>query len=98
MPANSKHLSSNGQRLLKVTAGFLGGYLVTVTSHLALSFWFDPINVIITSTFTGFILWVILMIVAFIVKNGWKIWGIYLLLTLLFSFLIYLGNIYHPNQ
>jgi hypothetical protein len=46
--------------------------------------------------FSGFILWVVLMIVAFLAKNGWKIWGIYLLLTLIFCGIIYLGQIYNP--
>ncbi len=96
MPANPKYLSSNSQRFAKITAGFLGGYLVTVTCHIALSFWINHINVIITTTFTGFILWSILMVVAFLAKNGWKIWGIYLLISLLFSFIIYLGKTYHP--
>lgn len=96
MPANPKYLSSNWQRFAKITAGFLGGYLVTVTFHMAIGFWIDRINVIITSTFTGFILWAILMVVAFLAKNGWKIWGIYLLLCLLFSFIMYLGNMYRP--
>jgi hypothetical protein len=46
--------------------------------------------------FSGFILWVALMIVAFLAKSGWKIWGIYLLITLLCSLLIYLGQTYNP--
>lgn len=96
MPANPKYLSSNWQRFAKITAGFLGGYLVTVTFHLALSFWINHINVIITATYTSFILWAALMVVAFLAKNGWKIWGLYLLLSLLFCLIIYLGKTYHP--
>jgi len=36
------------------------------------------------------------MVIAFLAKNGWKIWGIYLLLTLLFCGIIYLGQTYNP--
>ncbi|KGL62983.1 hypothetical protein PHEL85_0011 [Polaribacter sp. Hel1_85] len=36
------------------------------------------------------------MIIAFLAKNGWKIWGIYLLITVLFSIVVYLGKIYNP--
>ena len=96
MPANPKYLSSNWQRFAKITAGFLGGYFVTISFHLAISFIFNHVNVMITSTYSGFILWAVLMILAFLAKNGWKIWIIYLLLTLLFSIIIYVGKIYNP--
>lgn len=96
MPANPKHLSSPWQRVAKISAGFIGGYLVTITFHMALSFWLNHVNVIITATFTGFILWASLMVIAFLSKNGWKIWGIYLLLSLLFSVIIYIGKMCNP--
>jgi hypothetical protein len=96
MPANPKHLTqSKTQRFLKITAAILGGYLVSVSFHLALATWFDRATIIITMTFTGFILWVALMVVAFLAKNGWKIWAVYLLLTLSFSLIIYLGQSYN---
>tara|TARA_R110002049_G_scaffold116110_1_gene268477 strand:+ start:41748 stop:42047 length:300 start_codon:yes stop_codon:yes gene_type:complete len=96
MPANPKYLSSNWQRFAKISAGFLGGYLVTISLHIALSYWLNHVHVIITETFTGFILWASLMVVAFLAKNGWKIWVIYLLLSALFSIAIYFSKIYHP--
>lgn len=96
MPANPKYLSSNWQRFAKITAGFIGGYLVSVSFHMALAFWINHVNIIITGAFTAFIVWAGLMVLAFLAKNGWKIWGIYLLLTLLFSATIYLSKIYHP--
>ena len=37
-----------------------------------------------TMAFSGFIVWVALMVVAFLARNGWKIWLIYLGITLLF--------------
>ncbi|MEP6928887.1 MAG: hypothetical protein ABI850_02705, partial [Flavobacterium sp.] len=58
--------------------------------------WFNRVNIIMTMAFTGFILWVALMVIAFLAKSGLKIWGIYLLLTLLFCGIIYLGQIYNP--
>lgn len=97
MPANPKYLTqSKWQRFAKISAAILGGYLVSVSFHLALASWFNHVNIIITMAFTGFILWVALMIMAFLAKNGWKIWGIYLLLTLLFYSLIHLGQLYNP--
>lgn len=97
MPANPKYLTQSiWQRIAKITAAILGGYLVSISFHLALASWINHVNVIITMAFSGFILWVVLMIVAFLAKNGWKIWGIYLLLTLIFCGIIYLGQTYNP--
>ncbi|MBU2996464.1 hypothetical protein KO500_08455 [Cellulophaga baltica] len=96
MPANTKYLSSNWQRFGKITAGFIGGFIVTITLHIALAFFFNHKNIIITSSFTGFILWVVLMIIAFLAKNGWKIWAIYLAFSFLLSIAIYLGKMYNP--
>ncbi|MCA5006265.1 hypothetical protein [Sphingobacterium bovistauri] len=84
MPANKKYLSSPGQRFLKITAGTIGGYLVMINFHLLLSCMIEKKYVIITSFITGYILWAILLLVAFLAKNGWKIWGVYLLLAVLF--------------
>lgn len=92
MPANSKYLTQSiWQRFAKITAAIVGGYFVSVSFHMALASWLDRANVLITMSFTGFILWVALMIVAFLAKNGWRIWLFYLLLTLLFSGFIYLS-------
>lgn len=93
MPANKKHLTPTFlHRFSRITAGFVGGYLVTVSFFLALSFYLDKISVLFTLVFGGFLIWVSLMILAFIAKSGWKIWGIYLLLTLFFSVIVYLNQ------
>jgi len=84
MPANKKYLSSPFQRFLKITAGFIGGYFVMISFHLLLTYLFEKKNVIITAGITGYILWAILLLLAFLAKNGWKIWGFYLLLAILF--------------
>jgi hypothetical protein len=96
MPANPKYLTqSKGQRFLKITAAILGGYLVSVSFHLALAAWTNKTAIVMTMSFSGFILWTALMVVTFLAKSGWKIWGIYLLLTLFFCLLIYLNQTYN---
>jgi len=85
MPANKKYLSTPFQRVLKISAGFIGGYLVMLTFHLMLTHIFEKQNVIITAYLTGYLLWAILLVLAFLAKNGWTIWGTYLILMLLFS-------------
>lgn len=90
MPANKKHLTASPwQRLLKITAAFIGGYMVTMSLHLLLMTFLDKSTIFMTMKFSVYILWCVLMIVAFLSTNGWKIWGIYLGLSLLF-FLPYL--------
>lgn len=97
MPANKKYLTTSPwERIAKITAGFIGGYLVSVSFHLALAVWLDHVNVIITMTYNGFILWAVLMILAFLAKNPWKLWGLYLLLTAVFYLALHFGKIYHP--
>ena len=97
MPANPKYLTqSKWQRFAKITAAILGGYFVSVSFHLALAAWFNRADILITMAFSGFILWVVLMVTTFLAKNGWKIWGLYILLTLFFALFIYLGQTYNP--
>lgn len=93
MPADKKHLSSTGQRILKISAGILGGYLVTVLLHNAIaSFLKNKDGLIVTSAYTSFLLWSILMVIAFLTKNGWKVWGVYLLLIFIFAGLIFINK------
>lgn len=93
MPANTKYLTkSPWQRFAKISAGILGGYLLTTCLHLTLAVWFDPATVLITSTFTAFILWAGLMILAFLARNGWKVWLWYLLACLALCGIYLLGS------
>lgn len=84
MPANTKYLSSPFQKFLKLTAGLIGGYLVTTSLHLFLGLWLAPQSFLVTMAFSSFIIWASLFVVAFLAKNGWKIWGVYLLISLVF--------------
>lgn len=91
MPANKKHLTqSTLHKTLKVTAAILGGYLLTLAVHLCLSLIIPKDELIMTMAFSGFILWPGLMILAFLAKNGWKVWGFYLLLSFIFLIPVYL--------
>lgn len=91
MPANKKYLTTSpGQRVLKITAAFIGGYLVTVAFHQLIMLMISKKQVYVTMQFSGYILWSVLMVLAFLARNGWKIWGWYLLSSaLLFSPFVY---------
>lgn len=85
MPANKKYLSAPGQRVLKITAAFVGGYLVTLSFHQLLMRLFDAKIIAVTAFFSTYLLWCALVILSFLSKNGWKTWLWYILLTLLFA-------------
>ena len=91
MPANKKHLNpAFHQRFAKITAGFIGGYLLTNCVFLLFALFIENGPVLMTLKFVGFVVWAGLMIVPFLFKNGWKAWGIYLALILVFSAILYL--------
>lgn len=86
MPANKKYLTKSPfQKFLKITAGFIGGYCVMITFHHLLGYIFEPKNVVITAAFTGYLLWAVLLLAAFLAKSAWKVWLFYIFLTAIFS-------------
>ena len=92
MPANKKYLTqSPWLRLSKILAGVVGGYAVMFSFHLLLTKVFPKEQVIATSFFTGYIMWALLLLMAFLIQNVWKVWGIYIGLTLIFSLPFLLG-------
>ncbi len=97
MPANPKYLTTSPwQRFAKISAAIAGGYLFTISLHLALAAWFDPVTVLITSTYSTFIIWAFLMVLAFLSGNGWRVWGFFLLASTVCGFIIYFGNPGNP--
>ncbi|MEL4307753.1 hypothetical protein [Joostella sp. CR20] len=92
MPANKKHLSSPLQRFLKITAGFIGGFVITEALHMVLAIYFDTASMIFTVRYMGFIVWAALMIVAFLAKSGWKIWGIYFAISVVLGLIVFFNN------
>lgn len=86
MPANKKYLSKSGWlRLSKILAGTLGGYAVMLSFHVFLTSFLPKEEVIITSFLTGYLLWAILLLLAFIARKVWWVWLAYTILTILFA-------------
>lgn len=98
MPANPKHLTkSPWQQFAKISAGILGGYIITALFHMSMSLWLpNPKEVLITSIFTFFIVWGIMLIIPFLFKNGWKSWLLYLGITTILYGIYFLGNQNNP--
>jgi hypothetical protein len=90
MPAKQEYLTTPGQRALKISAGLLGGYFLSVAIHLVLSVVLPyRMEVILTGAFSVFLLWVALMVVAFLMRNGWVAWGVYLLSILICASIVF---------
>jgi hypothetical protein len=86
MPANPKYLTkSPWLRLVKILVGFGSGYAVMLSLHLLLMRVFPPQNVVATAFITGYVLWALLLLWAFVARNVWRVGATYLGLTLLFS-------------
>ena len=98
MPANTKHLTTSPwQKGAKISAGIIGGYIITSLLHLSLALWLpNGKEILITSIYTVFIVWGTLMIVPFLFKNGWKVWGLYLLISILFYIIYFYGKQQNP--
>lgn len=98
MPAHTKYLSKPGQRALKITAAIFGGYLVSASFHLMLACIPSAGGyVILISGISFFLVWAGLMVCSFLFRSGWKAWGAYLALTLLFGGVVWLVKFLPQN-
>lgn len=98
MPANPKYLTkSPWQKFAKLSAGILGGYIITALIHMCLPLWLPfAKEMLITSIFTFFIVWCALLIVPYLFKNGWKAWLLYLAISIVLYTIYYFGNQQNP--
>ena len=93
MPANKKYLTkSPWTRSSKLLAAILGGFLVSIGIHFSLALWIDMRTVMVTSVFSIFILWTILMLLVYWMKSPGKAWVIILLTLIICGAAIYFGK------
>lgn len=98
MPANKKYLTkSPWQKFAKLSSGILGGYIIAALFHMCCALWLpNSKEVLVTSIFTLYLVWVTLMLVPYLFENGWKVWGIYLLIIIALYIIYYFGNKNNP--
>lgn len=93
MPANKKYLAkSPWTKSSKLLAAILGGFLVSIGIHFVLALWLDMRTVMVTSVFSIFILWAILMLLVYWMKSPGKAWAIILLTLIICGAAIYFGK------
>lgn len=91
MPANPKYLTtSKSQRFAKLSAALLGSFLVTAAIHLVFAAYISPKVTLKTAQYSLFIIWVGLMFVPYLMRDGWKCWLLFIGLILFFAALIWL--------
>ncbi|MCH2193628.1 hypothetical protein [Kordia sp.] len=98
MPANPKYLNkSPWHQFAKITAGVIGGYIITALIHLCLPLFLPyPKEVLITSIFTVFMVWCLFLIIPFLFTNGWKAWTLYLIIIVILHIIYHYGNQHNP--
>ncbi len=98
MPANPKHLNkSPWHQFAKISAGIIGGYLISSFFHMSLALWLpNHKQVLISFIFTFYMVWCALLMIPFLFKNGWKAWALYILAIIVLYATYYLGNQSNP--
>ena len=95
MPANQKYLTTSiGQCVAKLTSGIIGGYILASLVHIIIAqLVAEPKIVIATSMYSIFLVWMVLLLLPFLFKNGWKALLWYVLSIVMCSVLVYLLKI-----
>ena len=97
MPANKKYLSTPWQQFAKLTAGLIGGYIISALLCMCLALWLpNPKKVLITSIYLLFIFWTCFLIIPYLFKNGWVSWLVYLIIITVLYIGYYLGIQQNP--
>ncbi|WP_196887214.1 hypothetical protein [Aureivirga sp. CE67] len=91
MPAQTKYLSDKTNRFLKISAGVVGGYFLSICFHLIIGLIITNKSILVmTSAYSAFLLWVAFLVFAFLIRKGKHVWLIYSISILILSFIIYL--------
>jgi hypothetical protein len=93
MPANKKYLiKSSWAKGSKVIAAILGSFVASMSLHLALTYWLPRPTVLITSTFSVFVIWILLMLWVYAAETAIKSWLILGSILVLSAILVILGK------
>ncbi|TRX60735.1 hypothetical protein FNH22_06735 [Fulvivirga sp. M361] len=90
MPAKSKYLSDTWTRVSKVTAAILGSYIATMLMHIATATLVtNNAPVILTTSYSAFLIWIAFMVLAFFIKKAWHVWCLFGSVIIVCSLIIF---------
>ena len=91
MPAKAEYLSNGWVRFSKVLAAILGAYVATMFLHIAIAKNVaNDAPIILTSTYTTFLVWCGLMIMVYMIRKAWVSWAILFSIILISGLLIFM--------
>jgi len=91
MPAKKKYLSGGWRRFSKILAVIFGAYAATATLHIAIAKSVpDDTPVLLTSTYTSFLVWIGFMVMIYMIRRAWVSWGILFGVISICSLLIFM--------
>ncbi|MFV0249351.1 MAG: hypothetical protein ACK5H1_10405 [Tenacibaculum sp.] len=98
MPANSKYLTKSAwQKFAKISAGLVGGYIISVLFHMVLILLIPAHHeMLVTTIFSFVIVWGIMLLIPYLFTNGLKAWGLYIVIIIILYLLYFLANKSNP--
>ncbi|MEQ8472584.1 MAG: hypothetical protein RIC35_15440 [Marinoscillum sp.] len=91
MPAKKEYLSGPWKRFSKLMAAIVGAYMTAMLFHVALAKLAMPNEtpVVLSGSYTGFVVWVGLMILVYFIKKAWHAWLLLLGISLFSGSIIF---------
>lgn len=76
MPAKKEYLSGPWKRFSKLMAATVGAYVAAMLFHVATAKIAMPneSSIVLSSSYTGFVTWVGLMVLIYFIKKAWHAW------------------------
>lgn len=91
MPAKKEYLSKPWKRFSKLMAALFGAYVAAMSLHVALAkvAMPDETPIVLSASYTGFVVWVGLMTLVYLFKKAWHAWLLLLAISLFSGLIIF---------
>ncbi|WP_438712045.1 hypothetical protein ACSTS3_06155 [Aquimarina muelleri] len=92
MPAKKEYLSGPWKRFSKLMAALIGAYITTMLFHVALAKVSMPNEtpVVLSGSYTGFVVWVGLMVMVYFIKKAWHAWLLFFMISFFSGLIIFI--------
>ncbi len=91
MPAKKEYLSGPWKRFSKLMAAIFGAYIAAMSLHVALAKVAMPNEtpIVLSGSYTGFVVWVGLMVMVYFIKKAWHAWLLLLAISFFSGLIIF---------